>query len=64
VNIIWEKSAAEKKLKELQIRTNQLFSDLEINLNDFEKKGDAGELISRLKESIKQFQNETKDPLK
>lgn len=63
MGIQWGKLPAEKNLKELQKRTNQFFNDFEISLNDFEKKGDAKELIAKLKEAIKQFQNESKDSL-
>ena len=55
----WGKISADKNLEELQKRTNQFLSDFEISLNDFEMKGDAKELIFKLKEAIKQFQNET-----
>jgi len=55
----WGKISTDKNLEELQRRTNQFLSDFEISLNDFEKKGDAKELIFKLKEAVKQFQKES-----
>lgn len=57
MNIPLGKIFAEKNIKDLQSRTNQFFSDFEIILYDFEKKGDPRELIFKLKEALKQFQN-------
>lgn len=55
----WGKISTDKNLEELQKRTTQFLSDFEISLNDFEKKGDAKELILKLKEAVKQFQKES-----
>ena len=61
MSVLWGKIHVEKKFKEFRKRTDQFVSDFETGLNDFEKKGDVKELISKLKDAVKQFQNETKD---
>jgi hypothetical protein len=57
----WGKIHLEKEFNEFRKRTDHLVSDFETGLNDFEKKGDVKELISKLKNAVIQFQNETKD---
>ena len=46
------------QLKKLQNNTDKLVNELEIALKDFENKGDAKELSSKIKNSIKNFQQE------
>lgn len=57
----WGKIHIEKTFKEFRKRTDQFVLDFETSLNDFEKKGDVKELISKLRDSVIQFQNETRD---
>ncbi len=57
----WWGITKENQLKKYQKKTNQFINELESNLNDFENKADIKELSSKLKESIKKFQEESKD---
>jgi hypothetical protein len=57
----WWGITKENQLKKYQKKTNQFINELESTLNDFENKADIKELSSKLKESIKKFQEESKD---
>ncbi len=57
----WWGITKENQLKKYQKKTNQFINELESTLNDFENKADPKELSSKLKESIKKFQEESKD---
>ncbi len=57
----WWGITKENQLKKYQKKTNQLINEFESILNDFENKADIKELSSKLKESIKKFQLESKD---
>ena len=57
----WWGITKENQLKKYQKKTNQFINELESTLNDFENKADTKELSSKLKESIKKFQEESKD---
>jgi len=48
------------KLKKYQKKTNQFIKELESTLKDFENSGDIKDLNTKLKESIKKFQDESK----
>ncbi len=48
------------KLKKYQKKTNQFIEELESNLKDFENSADIKDLSTKLKESIKKFQDESK----
>lgn len=56
----WWGITKENQLKKYQKKTNQFINELESTLDDFENKADIKELSSKLKESIKKFQ-ESKD---
>ena len=53
----WWGITKENQLKKYQKKTNQFINELESTLNDFENKADTKELSSKLKESIKKFQD-------
>jgi hypothetical protein len=57
----WWGITKENQLKKYQKKTNQFINELESTLNYFENKADIKELSSKLKESIKKFQEESKD---
>lgn len=57
----WWGMKKENQLKKYQKKTNQFINELESTLNDFENKADIKGLSSKLKESIKKFQEESKD---
>lgn len=57
----WWGITKENQLKKYQKKTNQFINELESTLDDFENKADIKELSSKLKESIKKFQKESKD---
>jgi len=57
----WWGITKENQLKKYQKKTNQFINELESTLDDFENKADIKELSSKLKESIKKFQEESKD---
>ena len=57
----WWGITKENQLKKYQKKTNQFINALESTLNYFETKADIKELSSKLKESIKKFQEESKD---
>jgi len=57
----WWGITKENQLKKYQKKTNQFINELETTLDDFENKADIKELSSKLKESIKKFQEESKD---
>ena len=57
----WWRITKENQLKKYQKKTNQFINELESTLNYFENKADIKELSSKLKESIKKFQEESKD---
>ena len=48
------------KLKKYKKKTNQFIEELESNLKDFENSADIKDLSTKLKESIKKFQDESK----
>ncbi len=48
------------KLKKYQKKTNQFIKELESTLKDFENSADIKDLSTKLKESIKKFQDESK----
>jgi len=48
------------QLKKYQKKTNQFIKELESTLKDFENSGDIKDLNTKLKESIKKFQDESK----
>ncbi len=56
----WWGITKENQLKKYQKKTNQFIGELESTLDDFENKADIKELSSKLKESIKKFQEESK----
>ncbi len=57
----WWGITKENQLKKYQKKTNQFINELESTLNDFENKADPKELSLKIKESIKKFQEESKD---
>ncbi|HXV66838.1 MAG TPA: hypothetical protein VD731_06420 [Nitrosopumilaceae archaeon] len=57
----WWGITKENQLKKYQKKTNQFINELESTLDNFENKADIKELSSKLKESIKKFQEESKD---
>ena len=57
----WWGITKENQLKKYQKKTNQFINELESTLKDFENKAEIKELSSKLKESIKKFQEESKD---
>jgi hypothetical protein len=57
----WWGITKENQLKKYQKNINQFINELESTLNDFENKADIKELSSKLKDSIKKFQEESKD---
>ena len=57
----WWGITKENQLKKYQKKTNQFINELESTLNYFENKADIKELSSKLKESIRKFQEESKD---
>jgi len=48
------------QLKKYQKKTNQFIKELESTLKDFENTADIKDLSTKLKESIKKFQDESK----
>ncbi len=48
------------QLKKFQKKTNQFIKELESTLKDFENSADIKDLSTKLKESIKKFQDESK----
>jgi len=48
------------KLKKYQKKINQFIEELESNLKDFENSADIKDLSTKLKESIKKFQDESR----
>ena len=57
----WWGITKENQLKKYQKKINQFINELESTLNDFKNKADTKELSSKLKESIRKFQEESKD---
>ena len=57
----WWRITKENQLKKYQKKTNQFINELESTLKDFENKAEIKELSSKLKESIKKFQEESKN---
>ena len=56
----WWEITKGNKLKKYQKKTNQFIEELESNLKDFENSADIKDLSTKLKESIKKFQDESK----
>ena len=48
------------QLKKFQKKTNQFIKELESTLKDFENSADIKDLSTKLKESVKKFQDESK----
>jgi len=48
------------QLKKYQKKTNQFIKELESTLKDFQNSADIKDLSTKLKESIKKFQDESK----
>ena len=57
----WWGITKENQLKKYQKKTNQFINELEFTLKDFENKAEIKELSSKLKESIRKFQEESKN---
>ena len=56
----WWGITKENQLKKYQKKTNQFIKELESTLKDFENSADIKDLSTKLKESIKKFQDESK----
>jgi len=56
----WWGIAKGNQLKKYQKKTNQFIKELESALKDFENSADIKDLSTKLKESIKKFQDESK----
>jgi hypothetical protein len=54
----WWGISKQKQLKKFQEQTAYFVNELESILKDFENNGEVKEISSKLKESIKKFQNE------
>lgn len=57
----WWGITKKNQLRDYQKKTSQFIEDLEATLNNFENTADIRELSSKIKESIKKFQEESKD---
>ena len=57
---VWWVITNGSQLKKYQKKTNQFIKELESCLKDFENSADIKDLGTKLKESIKKFQDESK----